>query len=124
MGVEEVSWAPRVSQRAIRKLYESEACGLLDKEVVDDVGMTLLLRCEDILQIDQAVAYGVITCPRCERNGTSTTFQRNGDEPLQCPTCEWSITWQDYHRTFKGQQLSAGGAGPFFREYVESYPKG
>lgn len=123
MDVEEVSWAPRVSQRAVRRLYESEACGLLDKELVDEVGIALLLRCEDILQIDQAVAYGVIVCPRCKRKGILTTFRRDKDEPLRCPRCPWSITWQAYHRTFKGQQLSAGGAGPFFKEYVESYPR-
>ena len=50
-------------------------------------------------------------------------MQVGKNEPLECPACAWSTTWQAYHRTFKGQQLSAGGAGPFFRQYAESYPR-
>ena len=116
-------WAPRVSQRAIRRLYESEASGLLDEEIVDDVGVSLLLRCESILQIAQAVVDGQVGCPRCEGSGKRTTFPREGEAPLLCPVCGWTMTWDAYWRTFKGQQLNAGGAASFFRDYVEAYPR-
>lgn len=121
MSVNEVSWAPRATQRSIKRLYENEASGLLDAEIVDDVGLTLLLRCESILQVDRAVRCGIISCPRCQ-HGKQTEFRR-GEDDLQCPECGWAATWKDYWRTFKGQQLNAGGAGAFFREYTETYPR-
>lgn len=33
------------------------------------------------------------------------------------------MTWDEYWKTFKGQQLNAGGAASFFRDYVDAYPR-
>jgi len=47
----EVHWAPPVSKEKIRRLYESDASGLRDDELLDDVGITLYLRCKSILTV-------------------------------------------------------------------------
>jgi hypothetical protein len=43
-GVEAVRWAPRVPRATIRRLYEGDACGLVDEELVDDVAFAFYAR--------------------------------------------------------------------------------
>ena len=52
-------WAPRARPELIRRLYESDAAGLLDGELVDEVGYALLLRCKTIQCVTER------RCPEC-----------------------------------------------------------
>lgn len=120
-----VHWTPRLAPTKIRRLYESEAAGCLDESLLNEVGMTLLLRCEDILTVAEARA-GRVACPRCADDGRRTIILRRGRaraEIIVCPVCDWRIAWVDYLRTFKRRQLHIGGAGPAFRRFVDAYPK-
>lgn len=120
-----VHWTPRLAPTKVRRLYESEAAGHLDEALLDEVGITLLLRCEDILTVAEARA-GRVACPRCADDDQRTIILRRGrarDEIIVCPACDWRITWADYLRTFQRRQLHIGGAGPAFRRFVDAYPK-
>jgi predicted RNA-binding Zn-ribbon protein involved in translation (DUF1610 family) len=114
-----VRWAPRLRRHELRRLYESEARGLLDEELVNDVGLTLYLRCKSILAVEQAKKGG-IRCPGC-----GATFRRQDRrdeaERLQCPSCDWEMSWRDFARTFKRKQLNAGGAGEAFRLFIQQW---
>lgn len=48
---QDVRWAPRVPKWKVRRLYDQACRGIWDEELTDDVGMTLYLRCADILKI-------------------------------------------------------------------------
>ena len=39
----------RVPRHKIRRLYESDARGMLDEELLDDVGYGIYARCQDII---------------------------------------------------------------------------
>jgi transcription elongation factor Elf1 len=121
----DVKWSPRVPKWKLRRLYERVAQGIWDDELIDDVGMTLFMRCRDILRIHRASAKKLVTCPRCDRTGTETLIHRKGnrDTPIVCPVCGWSMTWYAYHRTWKRRQLNPGGAVDYFRAFVDSYPR-
>ena len=43
------SWAPRVTQHKIRQLYEDDAKGIRDEDLIEDVGYSLLCRCESFI---------------------------------------------------------------------------
>jgi hypothetical protein len=121
----EIRWSPRVPKSRIRRLYESEAKGLLDEELLDDIGMSLLLRCLDILSVEEA-RHGRVRCPRCDRRGEQVCIERKSrteDELLRCPRCSWQITWLEYRRTFQRRQLNIGGAGRFIKAFAEQYPR-
>ena len=45
-----------------RRLYQTDASGILDEEPLDDVGTTLYCRCASILDASDA-AIGKIHCP-------------------------------------------------------------
>ena len=122
-GASDICWAPRVSKRKIRRLYESEAVGLLDEELVDEVGVSLYLRCESILTVGQAQR-GEVKCPRCHGSGRRTIIARHShakEEILKCPECSWQITWGEYLKTYQGKQLSEGGAGGYLLAFVRAY---
>lgn len=126
-GRDEVRWGPRVPQHKIRRLYEANASGIEDETLIDDVGITLLVRCRNILDI-HAAKQGQVRCPRCQRRHVETFIKRDRgaggdprDEILTCPTCAWTLTWGEYASTYKRKQLNPGGAVSAFRAYVEAY---
>ncbi len=136
---DEIEWGIRVPKWKLRRLYESDARGLLDEDLLDEVGFTLLERCRDILKIDSAQR-GQIHCARCDRNGQTTLIARSptgtptgdphGTPPgdprnvlLTCPVCGWQITWGEYHRSFKRKQLNPGGATETFAAFAQNFPQ-
>lgn len=111
-------WAPRVEPHKIRRLYENDARGIYDDDLIDDVGYGLLARCRSFVAAVAAVA-GRAPCPRC---GAVITHSGRREEVLSCG-CGWEATWGGYFRTIQHKQLS--GAEPvvaFFREYVDRFP--
>ena len=49
----------------IRRLYESDAQGMLDQDLLDDVGYSIHVRCRDILEVSEA-RRGHVKCRSCE----------------------------------------------------------
>lgn len=125
-GRDEIVWGMRVPKWKLRRLYQSDAQGLLDEELLDDVGYTLLERCKDILKVESA-QNGRVHCARCERRGQTTLIDRpqiSGDPRdalLVCPVCGWQINWGEYHLSYKRKQLNPGGAVAAFTAFVEAF---
>jgi DNA-directed RNA polymerase subunit RPC12/RpoP len=113
----EVRWAPKVRQDWIGRLYQSDADGLLDSELLEKVGMALFARCESILEVTEAHIHGRIKCPRCGM----VILRKGWYEILECG-CGFTMPWVDYHRTYKGKQLFGANAVPLFQQFVEKYP--
>ena len=121
----ELRWPPRVSKRRIRQLYLKASEGIIDEELIDDVGYALYLRCQAILTVKEAREVRV-ACPRCEREGNTTLIPRQHgalNELLICPACSWQITWMEYLKTFKRRQLHSGGAVPAFQSFIQSFDR-
>jgi hypothetical protein len=103
-----------VARRKIRQLYEKDAQGIYDEDLIHEVGYGLLARCESFITANRA-REGELPCPEC---GQSV----RREEMLRCP-CGWALPWVDYFKTIQHKQLS--GAEPVlkqFREYVEAFP--
>lgn len=112
-------WAGRVSRFRIAALYRGDARGIVDRELIDEVGYALLARCESILAATQAVR-GEAVCPVCR---AAIPHEPGATEVLTCPECGWSLPWSEYHASMQRKQLWAGGIEGFLREFVEKYPK-
>lgn len=125
-GSAEVEWGPRVSKQRIRRLYESFVSGLLDEALLEDVGISLYLRCQAIFDVD-AAKRGRVRCPRCKRQGRESIVPRQYardrvTEAIACACCGWRTTWGAYAKTFQRKQLNLGGARPAFEHFVAHYP--
>lgn len=112
-------FAGRVQRDRIQRLYESDARGMLDEELVDDVGISLLTRIESIFRATKAIS-GEAWCPHC---GRSIQHEHQRNQILKCEPCGWELTWGDFHKSIKGKHLSATGAKPFLEEFAQAYPK-
>jgi predicted RNA-binding Zn-ribbon protein involved in translation (DUF1610 family) len=115
----EVRWAPRVNPQKIRRLYETDARGIVDEELIDDVGFALYSRCQSILTATEAHA-GRVQCPRC---GAIVLRPRDRDPVLQCEQCAWQVRWRDYFKTYQDKHLHGGGAVAAFASYIEEFTR-
>jgi len=106
-------WSPRVPRYKIRRLYQSDAQGIQDNDLADQVGFALLTRCESFLEANQAVQ-GQAVCPVC-----SCLIPHGGqkEELLTCEACGWTLSWGAYYKTIQGKQLS--GAAPVIRLFKD-----
>jgi hypothetical protein len=116
-------WEPRVSPEKIRRLYETDARGILDEELLDDIAFALYARCESILTVTEAVR-GRVKCPRCSRlcDRLKTPTGETREDVLRCGDCAWETTWGAYHQSYRDRRLIGRGAVDAWRAYVEQFP--
>lgn len=110
-------WAPKVSQSLIRRLYVSEARGILDEDLIDEAGYALVARCDSILRVTRAVR-GSLDCPSC---GAEVKHGAKAGETIACP-CGWSIQWRAFQKTYRGRQLFGGAAVKAFEDFHRAFP--
>jgi hypothetical protein len=110
-----VRWAPRVDPNKLRRLYQLDAQGILDADLLDEVGYGLYSRCRSILHVSDAMN-GRVHCPCCD-----TIIQHPTNDPadiLCCSTCSWQARWGDYYNTYRTEELGAGGAAEIFQDFI------
>jgi hypothetical protein len=120
--MEKIRWAAKVRQEKLLKLYRTDALGLIDEDLLADVGSALLARCESILLI----AEGKVACPRCQAVFVvRPPLTKGGAEPVVCITegCGWQVSVEAYDHSIRHRELQIGYAGPAFTAYWKSYPK-
>ena len=113
-------WSPRVRKPKIARLYASIGKGIMDEELIDEVGFSLLARCESVLRATDTSQGRGARCPSCDSLVEFTTW---GDEELECRNCGWRCPKQVYKKTIKYKHLHAGGMKPFLEEYVREFPR-
>lgn len=115
-----VQWAPRVQPAKIRRLYETDARGIHDDELIDAVGYALYSRCRSILHVSDAMI-GRVHCPQCDTIIAPPSME--ADASLQCEQCGWATTWGAYYATYRTQELGAGGAADIFADFVARWER-
>ena len=123
-----IKWSKRLPADKLRRLYISQAKGLLDEELLEDVAATLYLRCKDIIAVNRA-RYGEVRCPFCYGKDRSEVFIKvQTDETtgkytdnLKCPECGEEFSFAEFRKSHKRKQLNLGGAGEAFRRYAGEY---
>ena len=100
-------------REVIRRLYEREAQGILDEELVDEVAFAFYARCLSIIAATEAYL-GRAACPVCDH---VITHGHRSAEVLRCGQCSWEMTWREYRRSYQGKYLITGNLGGAFTEY-------
>jgi predicted RNA-binding Zn-ribbon protein involved in translation (DUF1610 family) len=113
-------WAPRVRMEKLRRLYLNDAAGILDEELLDDVGTTLYCRCESILDASDA-ARGKIHCPSCAN--IILRASASLEETILCAKCGWTIRWADYQASYQHRDLWGGGFADAMREFTARWER-
>jgi hypothetical protein len=97
-------------------LYKSEASGLLDEELLDEVGIGFYSRCETIKQVTERL------CPSCSEAIQGAFDGNNPDRQISCQQCQWISKWKNYHRSYKTDRIHGGRAYKYFLAYFDEYP--
>ena len=121
--MEKISWAPKIRQAKVWKLYQNDALGTVDEVLVQDVGLRLLDRCRSIWLVTQRQ----VECPRCE--ATFSLCEPDSWKTLpgvqRCPTpgCGWETTADEWHESWKHRELLGTAAMDAVEAYLHDYPR-
>jgi hypothetical protein len=120
---EKITWAPKVRQAKIFQLYQNDALGTLDEDLLEDVGYRLFQRCRSI----QLATNRGLECPRC-----GTEFKIPESEPWRllpgphaCPKpgCGWQTTAEEWHVSWRHRDLLGSAAVPAYEAYLRDFPR-
>lgn len=112
-----IRWAPPLPAAKLIKLYEANAAGLLDDELLDDVGWRLWERLTDVVRVTD----GKVRCPVCSTEFEVRSPGREPDEQVPCSGCTWSVTPRAWHKSWEHRDLN--GHCPEFRRFVDLWPR-
>ena len=112
------TWAKKVSPHLIRKLYEQDAKGIYDEELIDEVGISLYARVDSMLMVTSS-NLGKAICIECR---TEIPHNYNRAFMLECSKCGWSMPFGEFNDSYKKQTLHGYGALSELKEFYAKYP--
>ena len=122
-----IKWSQRLPLQKLKQLYLSEAGGFLNEELLDDIAVTLYLRCKDIVAVDKA-RNGEVRCPFCYANELTETYIKVGIDNtgkkidnLQCHECFKEFSYNEFVLCTRHEQLNLGGAEGAFTRFISEY---
>jgi ribosomal protein L37AE/L43A len=118
-------WASRVSRQDIRRLYESDARGLLDEELLDKIHFAFYARVCDMFEVREAQQTGRVKCRNCGAPVPQLykMGSRNKNNILKCEQCHWEVTCSEYYESYTGKNLLPGSVADLFESYLERFQK-
>ena len=109
-----IEYAPRVNPALLLQLYASDAQGIQDDSLADEVGTALYARCEDILAVSKP---DVAMCPSCG----GWIPREGGKQGVFHCACGYAMPWRAYILSYKNKDLQGSGALPVFVRYLREY---
>jgi hypothetical protein len=111
-----IRWAPMLPAHELVALYEADAQGLLDDDLLDDVGWRLWERLVDVLLVSD----GRVRCPGCGTELQVRAPGRDPDEVVACPGGDWQVTPRAWHASWRHRDLN--GRCEQFERYTAAWP--
>lgn len=111
-------WSPKLSRQTLKRLYESDAKGLMDEELIDNVGYTLYARCLQGRDERLLIESGKLKCHHC----AEILKVRGMGALIECP-CGYQYMFRDYMRSFRTANMPSGAATAIFNAFIEDWPR-
>ena len=109
------SWVPALPPDKLRRLYRSSAGGMLDQDLLDDVGILLYMRCRQGTEEYALLRSGRLKCHHC-----GAVLPR--EDGLMVCGCGYQYTFRAYNNSFNDHHMPGGNATHIFAEFVEKWP--
>jgi hypothetical protein len=121
---EKFHWGGKVSRRDIQRLYESEAQGLLDEDLLNQVMVTMYVRICDMFEVREAQKLGRVKCRSCKAYIPQPYVMGgpNKNNPLVCEQCGCQTTCGDFYDSYTGKDMLPGSRTELFQEFLERFP--
>lgn len=122
-------WCKKVSRKDLLKLYQSDAEGMLDEELLDEVGLSFYVRCMQAKEVRELMEKGQILCLQCGAvlkagrvsPSGSVLKSAGGNLPIHCE-CGYSYTYREYRRSCNAVNMPGGRATPIFEGFMQKWP--
>jgi ribosomal protein L37AE/L43A len=112
-------YAPKLPVALIARLYRSDAAGIRDDALMEDVGWRLQARCRDVLLVSDSQ----VRCPECHHTVEVPWVGQSENRVASCAGCGWSITAGAYHESWRHQDLRGSNARAAFASFVDRFPR-
>jgi len=113
-----IKWAPKLQPDILRKFYKMNSSGIIDDELIDNIGLKLYLRCESIMMATQGEFY----CPDCRSKIiVDKTVDKNQES--KCNNCDFTFTADEFHESYRRRELWQDTTHIYFGKYYDEYPK-
>jgi hypothetical protein len=106
-------WPDKVSRNDLRRLYQSNAAGRTDTELLEEIGATIAVRCMQAKHIYDLMEQGKILCTSCGEI-------LSGRGVLTCG-CGLNYTYHAYRKAFREDNMPRGAASRTFDLFVADW---
>ena len=103
-------WPAMVSRAKLLQLYDSDQKGLQDEALLDEIGVTIAVRCKQAKKIYELMERGAVQCTRC---GRVLEYA-----PLMECACGEAYTYREYRRSFRANNMPRGEASGIFDRFA------
>jgi hypothetical protein len=111
------TWCKKVSRNDILRLYQSEAKGMIDEILLDEVGYGFYTRCTQAKEAHELMEKGQMLCLKCGR----VLPQKDHFSVVTCK-CGYSYTYREYRRSCNAVNMPGGRATPIFEHFSQKWP--
>ena len=109
-------WSEKVSRTKLIKLYQNDAKGLIDEDLLDDIGYTFYARCKQARDTRECLEKGEIICHHCGTVNKAASYSGL----IACP-CGYYYTYREYRRSFCTHNMPAGRATEIFNAFADKW---
>lgn len=109
-------WAEKVSRYKLVKLYQDEAKGLLDEDLLNEIGYTFYTRCKQARDTRQRLDKGEIICHYCGEVHQAMSYTAL----IACP-CGYYYTYREYRRSCNANNVPGGRATEIFKAFTDNW---
>lgn len=111
-------WSPKLSRQTLKRLYESDAKGIPDEELLDEVGYALYARCLQGRDERRLMEVGRLRC-----HGCGAVLQARSMGGLMACPCGQQYQFREYMRAFRTENMPSGAATATFNAFLEDWPR-
>jgi len=123
------NWCKKVTRGDLLKLYENDAKGLIDEELIDEVGFAFYARCHQGKETRECMSKGEIICHHCgtviragKTSPTGSVLVNADNDALIYCVCGYIYTYREYRRSCNAVNIPGGRAMPLFEHFLEKWP--
>ena len=109
-------WAKKASRNDLLRLYQSDSKGMINEDLLDEVGFTFYVRCKQAKEVMELLEKGKILCHHCGAVLQAQSYTA----PMKC-RCGYIYTYREYRRSCRAASMPAGRATPIFNDFIEKW---
>lgn len=109
-------WVEKVSRNKLIKLYLDESKGLLNEDLLDDIGYTFYTRCKQAIDTREHLEKGEIICHHCGAVHKAASYTAL----IACP-CGYYYTYREYRRSCNANNVPGGRAAEIFKAFADNW---